>query len=352
MANENFFENIGRFFFSRENVKDLKKRINAAGIDMPADSLSGYIAINVIVVSVLLTVLAVLYQPTAELITETAGGLTGMEIPLAALAVIIFAVATAVVYLTARTLLSTYLLLKTENRSNALESVLPDFLMLVASNIKAGMALDRAMWYAAKPEFGLLSEEVKKSVKGSFSGESLESSLDYLAGRFQSKVFKRTILLLKQATTSGGELTDVLESTADDVRETLIMKKDIASSLVLYEIFVLFAAIVGTPFLFAVSQKLIEVFERLSPYMPKTDTGFSYFSGISFGAPQISSAEFLYFTIPVIFITSLISSFIISVIKTGSKNQGLKYFPFILMLSYLVYWLVSTSLASFFSAFA
>lgn len=352
MANETFFENAGRLFFTRKSVRDLEGKINAAGIDIPADAFAGYIALNVIVIALLITALVVLYEPTASFITKTTADLLTVELPLAAIGVVLFIIMVGIVYASARVLLSTYLLLKTENRRDQLEMSLPDFLMLVASNIKAGMTLDQAMWYGAKPEFGLLSVETKKAVKGSFSGESLEDSLDYLAGRFDSRVFKRTILLLKQASASGGELTDVLESTAEDVRNTLIMKKEIAASLVLYEIFVLFAAVVGTPFLFAVSHKLIEVFERLYPYMPTTEAGFGYLSGISFAGPQISSLDFFYFTIPVIFITSLISSFIVSAIRTGSKNQGLKYFPFVLVASLLVYWFVNTSLASFFSSFA
>jgi hypothetical protein len=247
--------------------------------------------------------------------------------------------------------------MKADDRRAKLENSLPDFLSLVASNIKAGMTLDQAMWYSSKPEFGLLSLEVKARIKSSFSGQSLEDTLDQLGGRFDSKVFKRTILLLKQATATGGELTNVLERTADDVRNSIIMKKEIAASLVLYEIFVLFAAIVGTPFLFAVASKLIEVFERISPAVggagggvPSSAGGvFTTFSNIRFSGPIIGSNDFFWFSIPTIFVTALISSFIVSVIRTGTKSQGMKYFPFVLLLAYLVYWLVVNAVDSLFA---
>jgi hypothetical protein len=246
--------------------------------------------------------------------------------------------------------------MKADDRRAKLEDTLPDFLSLVASNIKAGMTLDQAMWYSAKPEFGLLSTEVKARIKSSFSGQSLEDTLDQLGGRFDSKVFKRTILLLKQATATGGELTNVLERTADDVRNSIIMKKEIAASLVLYEIFVLFAAVVGTPFLFAVASKLIEVFERISPAVtssggvPSSAGGvFTTFSNVKFSGPVISSNDFFWFSIPTIFVTALISSFIVSVIRTGSKSQGMKYFPVVLLLAYLVYWLVINAVDSLFA---
>lgn len=355
MTNETLFENVGRLFFSRERVKGLEKELNIAGVNMPADSFAGYVSLNIIVVTVFLTLLILLYQPSSDTIYSFVKQLA--DIPFALVGVIVLVVSAIIVYLATMTLISSYLLMKADDRRNKLEGTLPDFLMLVASNIKAGMTLDQAMWYSAKPEFGLLSTEVKARIKSSFSGESLENTLDRLGERFDSKVFKRTILLLKQATATGGELTNVLERTADDVRNSIIMKKEIAASLVLYEIFVLFASIVGTPFLFAVASKLIEVFERLGPQVGggvSSSAGgvFSTFSSIKFSGPIISSADFFWFSVPTIFITALISSFIVSVIRTGSKSQGMKYFPFVLVLSYFVYWLVINAVDSLFATIA
>ena len=345
---DTMFESAGRLFFTRARIKDLEREINIAGVNMPADSFAGYVALNAIVATIFLTLLLVFYPPSYGFMSE----ITPFEIPFPVIALFSLILSFIAVYLATHALLSTYLLMNAENRRNKLETALPDFLTLVASNIKAGMTLDQAMWYSAKPEFGVLSDEVKAIVKSSFSGETLENTLDKLAMRFDSKVFKRTIMLLKQASATGGELTDVLERTSDDVRNTIIMKKEIAASLVLYEIFVLFAAVVGTPFLFAVASKLIEVFENL---VPETSgfggTPFSSFSGLG-GGPAISSADFFWFSIPTMFVTALISSFIVSVIRTGSRGQGMKYFPFVLILSYVVYFIVISMVDAFFGAIA
>jgi Flp pilus assembly protein TadB len=355
MSNETMFESVGRLFFSRERVKGLEKELNTAGINMPADSFAGYVSLNVIVVTIFLTMLALLYQPSGELMTGFVSQYADVPYPLIALLVLV--VSFIFVYFATMALISSYLLMKADDRRTKLENTLPDFLTLVASNIKAGMTLDQAMWYSAKPEFGLLSSEVKAVIKSSFSGESLESTLDRLGGRFDSRVFKRTILLLKQATATGGELTNVLERTADDVRNTIIMKKEIAASLVLYEIFVLFAAVVGTPFLFAVASKLVGVFERIAPQAGALPSGaaggpFSVFSSIKFTGAVVSSNDFFWFSIPTIFVTALISSFIVSIIRTGAKSQGMKYFPFVLICSYLVYWLVINTVETIFSTIA
>ncbi len=357
MSNESIFENVGRLFFSRERVKDLEKDLNTAGVNIPADSFAGFVSLIVIVVTVFGTAAILVYPPATDAISSLVGQFAQVPFPLIALLVLIIVL--LVVYLSAITILSSFLLMRADERRNKLESSLPDFLTLVASNIKAGMTLDQAMWYSAKPEFGLLSVEVKALIKSSFSGESLEDTLDRLAARFDSKVFKRTILLLKQATATGGELTNVLERTADDVRNTIIMKKEIAASLVLYEIFVLFASVIGTPFLFAVASKLIEVFEKLGPQVGSgsaisAGAGglFTTVSSIKIAGAVISSSDFFWFSIPTIFVTALISSFIVSVIRTGTRSQGMKYFPLVLIASYLVYWIVINAVESIFASIA
>lgn len=343
---ENLFEDAGRIFFSRNRIKELEAEIATAGVTMPADSFAGYVGINVIILTIVLTLLALIFPPSNAFLTEFVSAYIQLPFPLIALMVLI--VSFVFVYLATMALLSTYLLMNAENRRRNLEVSLPDFLTLVASNIKAGMTLDQAMWYSAKPEFGVLTQEVKNNIRSSFSGESLEDTLDHLGSRFDSKVFKRTILLLKQATATGGELTEVLEQTADDVRNTLIMKKEIAANLVMYEIFVFIGAVIGTPFLFAVTYKFIQVFEKIAPQTGTTDT-FTQFSNIAISGPAISSSDFFWFSIPTIFVTSLISSFMMSVIRTGTRNSGMKYFPFMLVLSYIIYWVIISFVESFFA---
>jgi len=355
MTNESLFEYAGRFFFSRNRIRRLEKELNTAGVDLPPEAFAGYAAINILVVSVFLTLVLMVFEPVRESLVELLNSALPFELPVVLVGILVLIIVLILVYLATMVLISTYLIMKAENRRNVLESSLPDFLTLVASNIKAGMTLDQAMWYSAKPEFGLLAIEVKHVIKGSFSGESLEVSLDKLAKRFDSKVFNRTILLLKQATATGGELTEVLERTAEDVRNTIIMKKEIAASLIMYEIFVLFAAAVGTPFLFAVATRLIQVFEKISPHLPSgggvSGGAFGGVSSFNISGPIITSADFMLFALPTMFVTALISSFIISVIRSGTKNEGLKYFPFVLVVSYLVFWFTDNILSSFFSMF-
>ena len=353
MAQNTFFEFFGRLLFTRNQVKRFETDTAAAGMNVQPDAFAGYLAMNVVIIAIILSIALMAYQPTAAIIVSAVNGLLGMELPGVLTWFLLLIVMMVFVYISVTMLLSTYLIMRADTRRNVLEAALPDFLTLVASNIKAGMTLDQAMWYSAKPEFGLLSTEVKAVVKSSFSGQSMESALDTLSSRFDSKVFTRTTSLMKQASASGGELTEVLERTAEDVRNTSIMRKEIAASLILYEIFVIFASMVGTPFLFAVSQKLVEIFEKIAPKLPSGEVASGAFGSLGsfkFSGPMITSTEFFYFAIPTMIVTAASSSLIVSVIRTGTRSQGLKYFPFLLVGALLVYWLVTVTLNAFFSS--
>jgi len=355
MAKDSVFEQAGRLFFSRKRVRAMQERIRAAGISMGAEAVSGYLQINVLMLAVLISALLFFYGPAREGIGALAREAGGVPDPLVWF--LILAVCLVAAYLSVFAVFSAYLVMKIEERRKRLEEVLPDYLTIVASNIKAGMTLDQAMWYSAKPEFGVLSSEIKSVVKEAFSGQSLEDSLDSLAERFDSRTFRRTINLVKQANATGGEMTDVLESTADDVRNSIIMKKEIAASLIMYEFFVLFAAAIGTPFLFAVTTKVIETFGRIysqsgSLGLSQAPSSFGPLSAISIGGPVISSSDFFWFSIPTLFVTALVSSFIISVIGSGTRSSGMKYFPALLGASLLFYWLFISLMDSLFASIA
>jgi len=351
MHQESFFEFFGKLFLTRVQSKNLGKKLSAAGVKLAPEAFAGYLTLNILIVAILMTLLFMnnvdFYTGVGNLVFSILPGL-----PNEVIIVVSFIIALIVSYVAIWVLVSALLIVKAEERRNKVEEALPDFLTLVSANTKAGMPLDQAMWYSAKPEFGLLSTEVKSTIKHAFGGESLNKSLDELSKRFDSRMMSRTITLIKQAMATGGEVATVLETTSSEIRGTRIMKKEIAASLILYEIFVLFAAVVGTPFLFAVAGKLVEVFEFQSLAVPASapSTGaLSQFASMTFSAPIITSGEFFYFGIATIFITSLISSFIVSVIRTGTKKEGIKYFPFVAGIAYIIFFTVAEFLSTFFA---
>ncbi|VVB98140.1 Type II secretion system (T2SS), protein F [uncultured archaeon] len=345
------FESLGRLF-TREQMRGFGKAIHSAGIIASAEAFAGYLTAIVLTMTFFLTIVLFLLPTTQKLFLDLVLAVLGpLGLPLLLVKLVtllaLLVVAFLVVVFATYTVVSAVLILLGEARKNAVEAVLPDFLTLIGANVRAGMTIDQAIWYAAKPEFGILSIEVRAVIKGAFSGESLHSALDRLGERFDSPVLSRTIALIKQASVTGGEVAKILEMTASDARETAMLKKDIAASLLIYEIFVVFSSALGAPFLFAVVNRLLGILEKSFAFLPQTAAQTVAF--IKPAAPLITSTDFFYFSLATMFVTTLISAFIIGVVQTGSKNQGFKYFPFMLIAAYLVYFVVSSALDSFFA---
>ncbi len=245
-------------------------------------------------------------------------------------------------------ILAAYLLvaLRIESRKNQVESTLPDFLHIAASNVRAGMPVDQALWFAARPEFGLLSQEIELVAKRTFGGESFGQTLDRLSGRFDSALLRRTVGLIRHGVSSGGEMAGILEDTANDVRRAQLLRKEITASMMMYVIFITFASVIGAPFLYSVSYKLISVLQRIWDKMsasgPLPRVGF-----LVPASPGITPEQFLWFSLAAILITSVVASFIVSVIQTGSKREGVKYIPMFGLAGTAVFLLITALLDIF-----
>lgn len=346
---QGFYETVGRLF-SRERIRSAERMIRNAGYSQPAEAFVGFLVLVVALLSLLAFFLMMNYSVVYSFLTAVLG--PTFYLPEFALWVLTLIVAVLAMAFSVWMLVWVFLLLQIEARKSAVEAALPDFLSLIAANVRSGMTVDQAMWYAAKPEFGILSMEVKGVIKSSFSGEPFEKALDRLSTRFNSKVLERTVLLVKQAMATGGEVAEILEITAEDAREVAIQRKDIASTLLVYVIFLVFASACGTPFLFSVANKLIVVLSMAFSYLPSGGLGMEVpqMTFIQPSAPVITADEFQWFSIATIFVTCLIASLLLGVIQAGSKTQGLKFFPFMLLMAYVIYFVVSSFLESIFAS--
>jgi len=110
-------------------------------------------------------------------------------------------------------------------RKRSVEAVLPDFLLLTAANIRAGMPIDRALWFAVRPRFGVLAKEIEIVAKQTLSGEDLNSALTNFSDKYDSQMLKRSVSLLIEGVEAGGEIGELLEKIAVNIQENTILKK-------------------------------------------------------------------------------------------------------------------------------
>lgn len=318
------YDTIGRFV-PRNVLSELGKSLTMAGIDSAPESFAGLILAGCVVAGFL------------AFFASSAAGFPGY------VSIVLPAVAVLSVVLAGYLLVS----LRIESRKNQVENSLPDFLHIAASNVRAGMPVDQALWFAARPEFGLLSQEVELVAKRTFGGESFTQTLERLSSRFDSILLRRTVSLISHGISSGGEMAGMLEDTANDVRRMQLLRKDITASMLMYVIFITFSSVIGAPFLYSVAYKLISVLQRIwgtvSGAGPVPNVGFLVPT-----SPGVTPEQFLWFSLAAITITSIIASFIVSVIQTGSKKEGVKFVP-VFWLSGIAAFLIVTAVLDLFT---
>jgi len=242
--------------------------------------------------------------------------------------------------------------LKIFRRKVDIEEVLPDFLQLAASNINAGMTIDRALWYAVRPRFWVLAKEIEIVAKETMGGVDLKTALDRFASRYDSIVLKRSISMLNEGVEAGGKIGDLLNRIATNIQEQRAMLKEMSANVTTYVIFITFATVVAAPFLFALSQVLIEVVKNLGSALGSSSSvaggvGLS----ISFSGTGVTESDFRIFAIVSLIITSLFSAMMISTIKKGNIKSGVRYIPIFIFISLTLYFIaqgLSSKLLGFF----
>lgn len=345
-----FYDTIGRAF-GREKIRAFGLFLSSGGFRLSPERFAGLYVVISILLSILVAFLFVMASSLRiyvfkfclfalkPLLVTTPFFVPALTIILSF--VLVFSAVAILGYV--------FILLSSDRRRTAVEEALPDFLILAAANSRAGMTIDQALWHAAKPEFGLLSDEVQVVAKRTFGGVPFNESIDHLTTVVDSKIIRRTVTLIKQGLASGSRIAVILERTAQDTRDMQIVKRDIAASLLMYVIFIVFAAAIGTPFLFAVSAKLVMLMEEVFTQIP-SGTDVSSLGSSSFIQPQppiVTSEQFFMFVVLSLFATAVTSSLLIGVIQKGNKREGIKYLPFILIVGLVLFFVVIELVGSF-----
>jgi len=243
-----------------------------------------------------------------------------------------------------------YLVLLKNNRAEEAEEVLPDFLLLVANNIRSGMTPDRALLLSAKEEFGVLGKEVRRALKETVSGKPFDELLPKIGERLDSRALTNTIRLITEGMYSGGDLPSLLERTSYDVRSMRTVRKDVDSVIVTYKMFIASAVVFGAPLLFAVAINIVEVMilmrEKINiGGLPVAAGSFTQISG----PIDVNADSLLLFAGSAILINTLFASLAIGLMGKGRMSDGLAYFPVLLLISMGFFLLIKIGLKTLLS---
>ncbi len=222
-----------------------------------------------------------------------------------------------------------------ENRKREVEHILPDFLRVVASNVRAGLTPLVALRAAARPEFGILSIEIQYFVTRVMGSRSVESVFKEVQNRVRSPLLARVFKAFMVSLRSGGNLAKTLETSASDIQRMYELHESLVARVSMYIMFILFGVLFTMPFLLAVSINILELMAGISSTMTSSYAA----SFISVTSPQIDIVFLQSISILILIGSSLSASVLMSVINTGSRITGIKYFVPIMLLSLFLFYI-------------
>ena len=239
-----------------------------------------------------------------------------------------------------------YLDMAIYRRRKEVEDVLADFLLLTSANVRAGMTIDKALWNAVRPRFGVLAKEIEIVAKRTLSGEDLTVALHDFAESYNSPLLKRSVSLLVEGLTAGGEIASLLNDIALNIQETQIMRKEMASNVTTYAIFINFATLIAAPVLFALAGELLKVVRELSSRISldpsEVQGGFAFSGGSS-----LTYGDFLIFAIITLSMTTVFSAIIVGTIKKGNARESIGNIPIFLVITLALFFASSYVLSGF-----
>lgn len=226
-----------------------------------------------------------------------------------------------------------YLDIRITQRRKQVEEVLPDFLQLTAANIGAGMPIDRALWYAVRPRFGVLASEIETVAKRVITGEELDEALRAFTKQYDSPVLERSVNLLLEGIAAGGHIADLLHKISVDIQEQRILRQEMAANVMTYVIFISFASVLAAPVLFGLSTELLIVIKSIASGIGEEASSGAF----SITPDVVSLADFKLFSLVVLVGSATFSSLIVGVIQKGSAKEGLRLMPGFAIVSVVVY---------------
>lgn len=221
--------------------------------------------------------------------------------------------------------------LKKSDRVKKIEGVFPDFLQLVASNLRAGMTVDKAMLLSARPEFAPLDKEILQSGRDISTGKPVGMALRAMSKRIGSEKVNKTLLIILSGIRAGGNLAILLEETSRNMRQRGFVEKKAASQVLMYVIFIFLAVAIFAPGLFALSGVLVDTMTHLMSGI--TVENLPQNIPIAFSEINISTTFVFYFSIAFIIVMDLMASLVLGLVSKGDEKEGLRYLPIMLILS-------------------
>jgi tight adherence protein B len=122
-----------------------------------------------------------------------------------------------------------YLGFRRRRRKKKFESALPDTLQLMSGSLAAGLSLAQSVDTIVREGHEPITSEFKKVLVETRLGLSLETALQGVADRFESKDFDWVVMAINIQRQVGGNLSELLNTVAGTIREREYMRRQVAA---------------------------------------------------------------------------------------------------------------------------
>lgn len=170
---------------------------------------------------------------------------------------------------------------KAQRRGEAISVELPFALRHMATELKAGIGLYKTLQTIATSDYGILSEEFARTINEIEEGTDTKDALRHFALRTQSKSLRNALFHIVRAIKTGGNLSDIMNTIAEDVSFDMRVKiKDFAERMNFFGIIYIFIAIVMPVFIAIIGSVTNAPIELGGLYVPPLAIAGIYFVGM------------------------------------------------------------------------
>lgn len=227
-----------------------------------------------------------------------------------------------------------------EKKIHKIDKRFPDFVRDLAESRRAGMTFTKAIMTASKGRYGILTTEIRKIARQISWGNSVEKALESFAKRVNTKLIRRTVSLIIEASRSGGNVADVLDAASKDARELRFIEAERRAGMLSYVAVVYVGLGVFLMILIILTKQLIP--SMLGEGLADMSSAGS--AGLNIASKKISQFE----VIQAFYYASLTQSFgmglVAGVFEEGRINAGIKHSFIMLLITWIMFKFIITGI--------
>ncbi len=207
-----------------------------------------------------------------------------------------------------------------------IDTIFPDFVRDLAESRRAGMTFTKAILFASRGNYGILTPEIQKISQQVSWGSSVTDALIAFSKRVNTRSIKRTISLIIEASKSGGNVADVLDVAAKDAREIKMLEAERKANMASYVVVIYVGMLVFLAIILILSTSFI-------PAM--IGEGGQGMQGVMGGGSAISQSQVTSVFFFAVIVQSFGSGFVAGVFEDGQLMAGIKHMFVMVLIGWL-----------------